>query len=45
MPTLAFLLHFAPPRLTWGFIGKIAAAPRFRLVPVEEGGVQWGAVE
>ena len=44
-PVQAFLLHFAPPHLTCGFTRQISPLPRFRLVPVEEGGVQWGAVE
>ena len=37
--------HFAPPRMTCAFVGQRAMTTMFGLVLVEEGGVQWGAVE
>src|ERR1700733_1757194 len=40
-----FFPHFAPPTLTWGFVVAICVTTMFGLAPVEECGVQWGAVE
>src|ERR1700722_14702196 len=40
-----FFPHFAPPSLTCGFVLANVKTTMFGLVPVEECGVQWGAVE
>src|ERR1700722_10772717 len=44
-PGARFFPHSAPPALSWAFVGLIGAAGAVGLVPVEECGVQWGAVE
>jgi hypothetical protein len=44
-PLRAMLLHFAPPALTCCFIAEMGSGLKFRLVPVEGGGVEWSAVE
>ena len=40
-----FLPHFALPHLTCTFARMIFTGSVFGLVLVEEGGVEWGAVE
>jgi hypothetical protein len=40
-----FVPHLAPRSLTCCFVVMIFAGSVFGLVSVEEGGVQWGAVE
>jgi hypothetical protein len=40
-----FFPHFAPPPLTCCFVSVNVKTTMFGLVPVEECGVQWGAVE